>query len=147
MGSVLELRETVQEHVTFTNWDILWGLGVTHQGATNQKPWTILFSQVLSLPVGKQGFVEVTTNTASPIVADMDMARCTAPPSGMERENRYLLVVTAYVEQLNLGPSCINPKQSVTDLPRGNTFQNPKVAAIFSVLTRAASYGGATVKE
>ena len=35
-GSVVELRETVQEHVTFTNWDILWGLGVAYPGATNQ---------------------------------------------------------------------------------------------------------------
>ena len=77
VGSALDLRETVQEHVTFTNWDVLQGLGVIHQGATNQRPQTTLFSQVLSLPVGEQDFMEVTTNTASPFVADMDTARCT----------------------------------------------------------------------
>ena len=89
----------------------------------------------------------VTTNIASPVVADMDMARCTTLPSGTERENWHLLVVTASVEQLSLGPNDNNPKQSTIYLPRGNTFQNPWMAAIFFESTRAVSYGGATVKE
>ena len=146
-GSVVELRETVQEHVTFTNWDILWGLGAVHLGATNQWPQATLFSQVLSLLVKEQDFTEATTHTASPAVADVDMARCTTPPSGTERENQYLLVITASVEQLSLEPSGNNPEKSTTDLPRGNMFQNPQMAAIFSGSTRVVSYGGATMKE
>ena len=43
-GSVVELRETVQGHVTFTNWDVLMGFGVVHPGDTNQWPQTTLFS-------------------------------------------------------------------------------------------------------
>ena len=106
----MELRETVREHVTFTNGDILQGLGMVHLGATNQQPQTTLFNQVLSLLLGKQDFMEATIHTTSPTVADGDMARCTTPLSGMERENQYLLVITASVEQLNLGPSSINLK-------------------------------------
>ena len=87
-GSVVELRKTVQEYVTFTNWDILWSLGVIHLGATNQWPQNTLFSQVLSQPVKEQDFMEATIHTVSPTVADVDMARCTTPPSGTERENQ-----------------------------------------------------------
>ena len=56
------------------------------------------------------GFMEATTQTTPMAVADVDMARCTTPPFGMERENRYLLVITASIEQLNLGPGRDNPK-------------------------------------
>ena len=145
-GSVLELRETVQEHVTFTNWDVVWGLGVIHLGSTSQWPQTTLFSCVLSLPVEGQDCMGTTTHTASPI-ADEDVARCTTPPSGTERENQYLLVVTTSVGKLRLGPGGNNPERSTTDPHSGNTFQNPWMAAIFSGLTRAVSYGSATVKE
>ena len=65
-GSVVELRETVPEHVTFTNWDVLWGLGAVHLGATKWWPQTTLFSQVLSLLVEGQDFMEATTHTAFP---------------------------------------------------------------------------------
>ena len=146
-GSVVELRETVEEHVTFTNGDVLQGLGVVYPGATNQWPQATLFSQVLSLLVAEQDFTEATIHTASPAVADVDTARCTTPPSGMEGENWYLLIITASVEQLSLGPSSDNPERSTTDSPRGNTFQNPWMAAIFSESTRVVSYRGATVKE
>ena len=151
VGGVVELRELVREHVTFTNWDVLWGLGAAHPGATNQWPHTTLFSQVLLPPGNKPsgldtGFTEATTQTAPPVVASVDMARCTTPPFGMERENQYLLVVTTYI-QLSLVPSSNNPKKSPTDLPRGNTFQNPWMAAVLSGSTRAVSYGGATMKE
>ena len=52
-GGVVELREAVKEYVTFTNWDVLWGLGAVYPGATNQWPQTTLFSQVL-LPPSKR---------------------------------------------------------------------------------------------
>ena len=34
-GSVVELRETVQEYVTFNHWDVVQGLGVIHLGSTS----------------------------------------------------------------------------------------------------------------
>ena len=152
MGGVVELREAVREHVTFTNWDVLWGLGAVNQGATKQWPQTTLFSQVLS-PLGNEpsgldtGYTEATTQTAPPAAANIDMARCISPPFGMERENWYLLVVTTSIEQLSLGPGGNNPKKSPTDPPRGNTLQNPWMAAVLSGSTRMLGYGGATMKE
>ena len=137
-GSVVELREKVWEHVTFTNWDVLQGLGAVHMGATSWWPQTTLFSWVLSLPVEGQDSMEA---------ADEDSARCTTLPSGTERENWYLLVITASVEQLSLGPSSDSSEESTTDLPKGNPFQNPWMAAMFSGSPRAVSYGGTTVKE
>ena len=146
-GSVAELREMVWEHVTFTNWDILQGLTAVHLGATNQWPQATLFAQVLLPPVNELDFTEATIHPTSPIIANVDTARCTTPPSGKERENGYLLVITASVEQLSLGPGGNNPERSTTNLPWGNAFQNPWMAAIFSGKTRAVSYGGTTMKE
>ena len=103
-----------------------------------------LFSCMLSPLVEGQDFMETTIHTASPI-ADEDAARCTTPPSGTERENWCLLVITATVGQLSLGPGGDNPERSITDSHGGNTFQNPQIAAIFSGSTRAVSYESATV--
>ena len=151
-GGVVELREAVKEHVTFTNWDILCGLGVVNPGATNQWPQTSLSSWVV-LPLGDQpsgvdtGFTEATTQTASPATTKVDTTRCITPLFGTERENWYLLVVTTSIEQLSLGPSGNNIKKSSTAPPQGNTFQNPQMAALLSGSTRAVGYGGATMKE
>ena len=136
----------MQEYVTFDHWDVVQGLGVIHLGSTSQWSQTTLFSHMLPLPVGGQDFVEPTTHTASP-VAEEDMTRCTTPLSETERESWYLLVVTASVGQLNLGPGSNNHKRSTVDPHDKNTFQNPWMAATFSVSTRAIGYGGATVKE
>ena len=145
-GSVVELREMVKEHVTFNHWDVVQGFGVIHLGSTNWWPQTTLFSCMLSPPVEGQDFMETTTHTASP-VAEEDMTRCTTPPSGTERENWYLLVITASVGKLNLGPSGNNHERSTADPHDENMFQTPQMAATFSGSTRAISYGGATVKE
>ena len=91
-GSIVELRETVQEHVTFNHWDVVQGLGAIHLGSTSRWPQTTLFSHVLSLPVEEQDFAEVTTHHASP-VDEEDTAGCSTSLSGTERENWYLLVV------------------------------------------------------
>ena len=64
-GSVVELRETVQEHVTFNHWDVVQGLGSIHLGSTRWWSQTTLFSHVLSPPVERQDFMETTTHTTS----------------------------------------------------------------------------------
>ena len=102
-GSVVELRETVQEHVTFNHWDVVQCLGVIHLGSTSWWPQTTLFSHVLSLPVEGEDFMETTTHTTSS-AAEEGTTRCATPPSETEKENCYLLVITASVGQLNLGP-------------------------------------------
>ena len=91
--------------------------------------------------------MEATPKPALLAVTNVDMARCTTPLFGTERENHYLLIVTTSIEQLNLGPGSNNPKRSSNDSPRGNTFLNPWMAAVFSGSTRAVSHGGATMKE
>ena len=145
-ASIVELRETVGEHVTFTHWDVVQGLGAIHLGSTSHWPQTTLFSHMLSLLGEEQEFMETTTHTAPP-VAEEDMTRCATPPSRTERENQYLLVITASVGQLNLGPSSNNPRRCTADPHDESAFQNPWMAATFSGSTRAVSYGGATVKE
>ena len=138
-GHIVELRETVQQHVTFNHWDVVQGLGAIHLGSTSRWPQTTLFSHVLSLPVEEQDFAEVTTHTTS-TVAEEDVAGCSTSLFGTEGENWYLLVVG----QLNLGPSGDSPKIPTAD---EGTFQNPWMAAIFPRSTRAIRYGGTTVKE
>ena len=90
--------------------------------------------------------METTTHTTSS-AAEEDMTRYTTPPSGTEKENWYLLVITASVGQLNLGPGGNGPKRSRADIHDENTFQNPQMAATFPGSTRAISYGGTIVKE
>ena len=151
-GGVPELGEAVREYITFTNWEVFWGLGADYQGATNQWPQATLVCQILLLPGNKSGeldtgFTEDTIQTAPPAIANVDMARCTTPPFGMERENHYLLVITASIEQLNLGPDSDIPDRCPNDSPRGNTFLNPWMAAVFSGSTKEVGHGGATMKE
>ena len=90
--------------------------------------------------------METATHTASS-AAEEDMTRCATLPSGTEKGNQYLLVVTASVGQLNSGPRGNGPKRSRADIHDENTFQNPQMAAAFPVSTRAIGYRGAIVKE
>ena len=86
--------------------------------------------------------METTTHTTSSATEE-DMTRCTIPLSRTEKENWYLLVVTASVGQLNLGPGGDGLERSRAE----NTFWNPQMAATFPGSTEAISYGGATIKE
>ena len=65
----------------------------------------------------------------------------------MEGENHYLLVITTLIGKLSLGSTGNDLKESSAALPRGDTFQNPCMAAVLSGSTRAVSYRGATVKR
>ena len=67
-GGVVELRETVQEHVTFNHWDVVQGLGVIHLGSTSRWPQTTLFSHVLSPLVEGQDFTETTPIPLPPLL-------------------------------------------------------------------------------
>ena len=63
VGSAVELREAMREHVTFNHWDVVQGLGAIHLGSMSRWPQTTLFSRVLRLPVEGQDFMEATTST------------------------------------------------------------------------------------
>ena len=142
VGSVVELKEAVQEHVTFNHWDVVQGLGAIHLGSTSRWPQTTLLSCLLRPPVEGQDFMEATTSTILSTVEE-DMTECTTWPPGIEGEKQYLFVVTASVGQLNLGPHEDGPEGSRTE----NTFQNPRLAAMFSGSTKAISYEGTVIKE
>ena len=142
-GSIVELWETVREHVTFNHQDVVQGLGVIHLGSTSHWPQTTIFSCILLLLGEGREFKEATTHTISPIIEE-DMTEGTILPTRKERENTYLLVVTASVGQLNLGPGGNNARRPTTD---GNMFWNLQMAATFTAPTRAVCYRSATVEE
>ena len=152
VGSVVELREVVREHIVFTNWDLLWDLGRVNLEAMNWWPQPSSSSRIV-LPLGNEpskldtGFTEATTQTASLAASCIEPLRHITLPDGMEEENQYLLVITALIRQLNLGSASDNLRESSTAPPGGDTFQNPRMAAVLPGSTRAVSYQGATVKE
>ena len=88
VGTIVELRETVREHVVFTNWDLLWDLGRVNLGAMKQWPQPSLSSRVV-LPLGDEpseldtGFTEATTQTVSPAANDVEPIRHITPQDGM----------------------------------------------------------------
>ena len=84
------------------------------------------------------------TTYATSIVAKRDMAEHTASSSRTEMENPCLLLVTASVAWLNLGPGGNTTGRSTTD---GNAFQNLWMVATFSIPARAVCYGDTTIKE
>ena len=90
---------------------------------------------------------EAATWTTSPAMTNVELIRHITPLVGMERENRYLLVITASIGKLNLGSAGNGLKESSAALPRGDTFQNPCMAAVPSGSTRVVSYQDATIKE
>ena len=129
VGSVVELRNMVREHIAFTNWDLLWDLGRVDLRAANQWPQTSSSSGVMP-PLGDEpsepdtSFMEATTQTISPAVANAEPIRHTTPPVGMEGENWYLLVVTALIGQLSLESASNSLEGSSTALCGGDTFCN-----------------------
>ena len=132
VGSVIELREMVKEHITFTNWDLFQGLGRVNLGAMSQwpHPSSSSFSRIAP-PLGNKpsvhdtSFTEATTQTASLATLDAEPTGCITPLDRIEEENWYMLVVTTSIRQLNLGSADNDLGKSSTALPGRDTFQNP----------------------
>ena len=64
--SVRELWHTVQEFVTISHWDVMQGLEVESPETTHPQSKTIIFSQVLSMPVDEQETAEAPSHSISP---------------------------------------------------------------------------------
>ena len=128
VGSVVEQREAVREHVTFNHLDVVQGLGAIHLGS--MRP-----------PVEGQDFTEATTSTTLS-TAEEDTTEYTTLPPKTEGENQYLFVVTSSVGHLNLGPHSNGPEGSRAE----NTFWNPRMAITFPGSTKAISYEGTVIK-
>ena len=142
VGSIVELREAMQEHVTFSHRDVVQGLGVIHLESTSQWPQTTLFNCILRPPMEGQNFAEATTSTTLS-TAEEDMTECITPPPRIGEENRYLSVVTGSVGQLNLGPH--------GDAPKGSRVESisckPRMVTTFPRFTSVNSYEGAVMNE
>ena len=87
------------------------GLEVEKPETSHPQPKTTIFSLVLATPVDKQKTVETPSHPVSPLAEDEAMW-CTSPPPEIEQSNRYTLVVTSSVGQLNLGPGGDNARRS-----------------------------------
>ena len=116
---------------------------MTYLESTSHQPQTTIFSHVLSLLSKEQEFGKATTHAVSPVTEE-DMVKCDTPPTGTERENPYLLVITASIGQLNLGPGGDTARRPTAE---GNVFPNPWMVATFAAPTRVVCYGGPTIKE
>ena len=141
----------MKEHVVFTKWDIICGLGRINPGATSQWHQTNSTSfrterLVGNLPVGQDtSFMEATTQTASPAMSNVELT--ITPLDRMEEENWYVLVITASIWQLNLENANVDLGELVTALPGRDAFQNSRMAAVFLGPTRRViSSQGTTVK-
>ena len=141
--SVIKLWEMVKEYVTLNYLDIIQDLGVTNEESPSHDPQATNFSRVLSSPREEQELRRTATHIAS-LAAERDMAEYTASPVRTERENPCLLLMTASVAWLNLGPGSNTTRRSTAE---GNAFQNLQMVATFLIPPRAICYGDATMKD
>ena len=110
MESVRELWQTVQEYVDISYQDIMQDLEM-EKPETSCPQLKTIFSWVLAPPADEQRAVEGPPCPVSPQTED-EVIWCTSPPPEIERSNRYMLVVTSSVGQLNLGPGGDNAQRS-----------------------------------
>ena len=103
-------------------------LEVESPGTSHPQSRMTIFIRVLATPVDGQEAVKAPSCSISPLAQD-EAIWCTSPPLGVKRSNRYMLVVTSSVGQLNLGPDSDNARGSPDS---GNVFQNPQMLAVFS---------------
>ena len=158
-GSVIEMRERMKEHVVFTKWDIIQGLGRVNPGATSQWPQTgpTSFRRMdpplspRSTPVDdwpveqNTSFMEATTQTTCPTMSGVELTRPITPPDRTEEENWYVLVVTVSIRQLNWETTAVGLREMVTAPPRRSAFWNPCIAAVLSGPARRAISGQGTI--
>ena len=168
--SVIELRERVKEHVIFTKWDVIQGLGKVNTGATSQWPqtnptgfWRVdppLSPCVTMVPLTRLQVDDYNQLSKIPLLwrqllklpplpcLGLKLTRPITPPDRTEEENQYLLVISASIRQLNLETTGVDLGKLVTASPRRGAFQNPHMVAVLSGPARRAISGqGTIVKE
>ena len=136
--SIIDLRERVEEHIVFTDWDIFWDLERVDPEAMSQLPQTSSsglgrMEPPLDNQTGKQNicFMEAATQTTSLVTTDVELTRCITPPDRMEEESQYVLVVPTPIRQLNLGTADNDHGESVAASPGRVAYQSPHMAAVF----------------
>ena len=141
--SVVKQWEMVKEYVPLNYLDIIRHLGATEEESPSHETQATIFSCMLSSPRGEQEPRRNTTYITS-LAAKRDMAKHTVSPARMERENPCLLLVMGSVAWLSLGPGGNTTGRTTAE---GNAFQNPDMAATFSIPPRAICYGDTMIKE
>ena len=111
--------------------DTPWFPQLVSEWRTNQLgKMPALLRQPLKLPLLPCSGVQLT----SPI----------APPNQMEEEKQYVLVVTTSIRSLNLEMTSVILGDKVATSAGGGAFQNPRMAAVLSGVTRSQ---GVIMKE
>ena len=100
--SVRQLQQTMQEFVNISHQDIMQDLEVESPGTTHPQLKMTIFSWVLSTPVNEQETTEAPLSLYFPLAEEVIW--CTSLLPKVKWSNRYMLVVTSLVAQLNLGP-------------------------------------------
>ena len=147
VGSIMELREVVREHIVSTNWELLRDLGRVNLAATYQWPQPSSSRRVVPPSELDNGFTEATTQSVSLAISNAEPIRCITSQDRMEEENWYLLVIMTSIRQLSLGSVGDDLRDLSAAQPGRNTFQNPCMAAVLSGSIRVVGYPGATMKE
>ena len=119
------------------------GLEIEKPEASCPQLGATIFSRVLSTLVDEPKVMEAPPHPVSPPSGD-EAIWCTSPPPGHEKSDRYLLVITSSVNQLDLGPSGDNVRES--QIGR-NIFQNPQMLAVFPPPWEVTHYEDATLTE
>ena len=89
--------------------------------------------------------MKATAQTASPAMSRVELTRPIAPPDRMKEENQYVLVITAWIRQLNLETISVDLGELVTASPGRGAFQNPHMVAILSGPARRVISGQGTI--
>ena len=87
------------------------GLEVESPETTHPQSKTTIFNQVLSTPVNEQETAEAPSCSICPL-AEEEAIWCTSSLPEVEWSDRYMLVVTSSVGQLNLEPDGNNARGS-----------------------------------
>ena len=111
------------------------GLKIEGPEANQPQLGTTIFSSVLSTLVEEPEVMETPPED--------EALWYTSPPLGLEMNDRYLLVITSSVNQLELGPSGDNVREFQSNR---NVFWNPPMLAVFPP-QGATHYQGATLTE
>ena len=135
-----ELWQTVWEFVNITYRDVMQGLEIEKCEASC--PGMTIFSRVLANLINEPRVAEDPPHQESP--PKDEAIWCASPPQGLEQHERYVLVVTSLVGQLDLGAGGNNIRESQGGR---SLFWNPWMLAIFPPPRVASHYGGTTLTE
>ena len=119
------------------------GLEIEEPEASHPQLGATIFSQVLATLADEPKVMEAPPHLV-PCPPEDECIWCTSPPPGLEQSDRYLLVITSSVNQLDLGAGGNNDRESKSGR---NVFRNPQMLAVFPPQWEVTCYEGNTLTE